>query len=191
MFLPSRNFRTTLWTACMLHCCLHMPGWPMKLKTLSHLPRRIPISWKRCSQGKTKGQQLKDKIVSELSTLFCTFHTFPDFSPGPSPSKQMVLAQWKQKRRKDNKKNGTNRCCKLVVACLSSSYVRKVSNLSTLWRGQNCNSTKSRKIRVEKTRSHHRVFNSKTLFSQFCGFWRLCDSQRKDHRWPIWRTILE
>ena len=38
------------------------------------------------------------------------------------PSKQRVLAQGEQKRRKDNKKNRTNRFCTLVVARLSSSY---------------------------------------------------------------------
>ena len=68
-------------------------------------------------QGKTKGQQLKGKIVSEVFALFRTFsHFFRIFPPGLSPSKQKVLAQGEQKRRKDNKKNRTNRCCTLVVA---------------------------------------------------------------------------
>ena len=85
-------------------------------------------------QRKIQGQQLKGKIVSEFFTLFHTFftlfhtffHTFSHFfrilAPGLSPSKQRVLGQGEHKRRKDNKKNGTNRCCKLVVARLSSSY---------------------------------------------------------------------
>ena len=74
------------------------------------------------NQRKTKGQQLKGKIVSEFFTLFRTFsHFFRIFPPGLSPSKQRVLAQSEQKRRKDNKKNWTNRCCTLVVARLSSS----------------------------------------------------------------------
>ena len=72
--------------------------------------------------GKTEGQQLKGKIVSEFFTIFSTFsHFFIIFPPGLSPSKQRVLAQGEQKRRKDNKKNRTNRCCTLVVARLSSS----------------------------------------------------------------------
>ena len=73
-------------------------------------------------QGKTKGQQLKGKIVSEFFTLFHNFsHFFIIFPPGLSPSKQRVLAQGEQKIRKDNKKNWTNRFCTLVVARLSSS----------------------------------------------------------------------
>ena len=81
-----------------------------------------------CSQvgglsEKVEGQQLKGKIVSELFfTLFSHFFTlFRIFPPRPSPSKQRVLAQREQKRRKDNKKNRTMRCCMLVVARLSSS----------------------------------------------------------------------
>ena len=73
-------------------------------------------------QRKTKGQQLKGKIVSECFTLFHQIsHLFIIFPPWLSPSKQRVLAQGEQKRRKDNKKNRTNRCCTLVVARLSSS----------------------------------------------------------------------
>ena len=49
-------------------------------------------------------------------------HFFRIFPPGLSPSKQSVLARGEQNRRKDNKKNRTNRCCTLVVARLSSSY---------------------------------------------------------------------
>ena len=50
-------------------------------------------------------------------------HFFRIFPPGVSPSKQRALARWEQQRRKDNKKNWTNRCCTLVVARLSSSYI--------------------------------------------------------------------
>ena len=75
------------------------------------------------NQRKTKGQQLKGKIVSEFFTLFHNFsHFFIIFLPGLSPSKQRVLAQGEQKRRKDNKKKRANRFCTLVVARLSSSY---------------------------------------------------------------------
>ena len=49
-------------------------------------------------------------------------HIFIVFPPGLSPSKLRVLAQGEQKRRKDSRKNRTNRCCTLVVARLSSSY---------------------------------------------------------------------
>ena len=45
---------------------------------------------------KTKGQQLKGKIVSEFFTLFQIFHTF---FPRTLPSKQRVSAQGEQKRR--------------------------------------------------------------------------------------------
>ena len=55
--------------------------------------------------------------------IFHTFHTFSEFFPQDFPhSKQRVSAQGEQKRRKDNKKNRTNRCCTLAVARLSSSY---------------------------------------------------------------------
>ena len=80
--------------------------------------------------GKTKGQQLKGKIVSEMFTLFRTFFIlFQTFSP----SKQRVLAQWEQKRRKDNKKNRTHRCCTLVVARLSSSS-KRTNKCKEIWR---------------------------------------------------------
>ena len=52
------------------------------------------------TQRETKGQQLKGKIVSEFS------HFFILFPQGLSPSKQRILAQGEQKRRKDNKKAG-------------------------------------------------------------------------------------
>ena len=78
------------------------------------------------SQGKTKGQQLKGKIVSYFFALFGTFwHFFRIFPPGLSPSKQRVLAQGEQTRRKDNKRKRANRFCTLVVARLSSSYFRR------------------------------------------------------------------
>ena len=71
-------------------------------------------------QGKTKGQQLKGKSVSEIFSLFRTSEFFPrDF---PLQNKGFHLTENKQ-RRKDKLKNGTNRCCTLVVARLSSSYL--------------------------------------------------------------------
>ena len=85
---------------------------------------KILVSKAAQFQRKTKGQQLKGKIVSEFFTLFHNFwHFFIIFPPGLSPSKQRVLAQGERKRRKDNKKKRANRCCTLVVARLSSSYV--------------------------------------------------------------------
>ena len=57
------------------------------------------------------------------------FDTFPHFftlfqniSPRTSPLKTKGFSSWEQKRRKDNKKNWTNRCCTLVVARLSLPY---------------------------------------------------------------------
>ena len=55
--------------------CRDIPGF------CRHIPE-VPDN-----QGKTKGQQLKGKIVSEF---FTPFHTFPS---GPSPSKQRALAR--------------------------------------------------------------------------------------------------
>ena len=71
-------------------------------------------------QGKTKGQQLKSKVVSyQFFILFHTLsHFFRIFPPGLSLLKQRVLAQWEQKRREDNKNNWTHRCCTLVVTKL-------------------------------------------------------------------------
>ena len=46
------------------------------------------------NQRKTKGQQLKRKIVSEFFTFSQFFIIFP---PGLSPSKQRVLAQGEEK----------------------------------------------------------------------------------------------
>ena len=86
------------------------------------------------NQRKTKGQQLKGKIVSEIFTLFHNFsHFFIIFPPGLSTIKQRVSAQWEQKRRKNKKNNGTNRCCTLVVACLSSSYQRAILKCFKIW----------------------------------------------------------
>ena len=83
------------------------------------------------SQRKTKGQQLKGKIVSEFFTLFHNFsHFFIIFPPGLSPSKQRALAQGEQKRRKDNKRKRANRFCTLVVARLSSSNFRGMQKFS-------------------------------------------------------------
>ena len=80
--------------------------------------------WPRLPQRKTKGQQLKGKIVFIIFGTFSHFFTLlHNFSPGTFfPSKQGVLAQGEQKRRKDNKKKRANRFCTLVVARLSSSY---------------------------------------------------------------------
>ena len=73
---------------------------------------------------------------SNFFTLFRTFsHFFRNFPPGLSPSKQRVLAQGEQKRRKDNKKNGTNRYCMLVVARLSSSYQSITVGNPWVWLG--------------------------------------------------------
>ena len=90
-------------------------------------------------QRKTKGQQLKGKVVSAFVTLFSPFFTlFIIFPPGLSPSKERVLAQGEQKRRKDNKMNRTNRCCTLAVARLSSSYKGSVgagpTEAGQIWR---------------------------------------------------------
>ena len=82
-----------------------------------------PSPFWQLTQRKTKGQQLKGKIVSEFFTLFRTcWHFFIIFPPGLSTSKQRALAQGEQKRRKDNKRKRANRFCTLVVARLSSSY---------------------------------------------------------------------
>ena len=86
-------------------------------------------SWRCLNQRKTKGQQLKGKIVSALfhtfwhfSTLFQSFSEFflqdfflelRDFTA--------VLVQREEKRIKDNKKKKTKPFCTLVVARLSSS----------------------------------------------------------------------
>ena len=76
------------------------------------------------NQRKTKGQQLKGKIVQNFHVFF--FHKFSHFfivfhQDFPLQNKGFYLAQGERKRRKDNKKNRTNRCCTLVVARLSSS----------------------------------------------------------------------
>ena len=73
-----------------------------------------------------------ERATTKGQNRFRNFHTFSSefshifrmFPPGLSPSKQRALAQGEQKRRKDNTKNRTNRCCTLVVARLSSSYDR-------------------------------------------------------------------
>ena len=72
--------------------------------------------------------QGKTWATTKGQNRFIIFHTFSHFfiifPPGLSPSKQRVLAQGEQKRKKNNKKNWTNRFCTLVVARLSSSYIR-------------------------------------------------------------------
>ena len=80
----------------------------------------------RSFQRKTKGQQLKGKIVSELFTLFHNFsHFFILFPPGLSPSKQRVLAPGEQKRRKIIKKQDKSMlhvsCCTFVLQKKSSA----------------------------------------------------------------------
>ena len=98
-----------------------------------HKSRAMTLSNHRLAakfREKTKGQQLKGKIVSHFHT-FCTL--FQNFSPRASPSKQRVLAQGEQKRRKQNKKNRTKRCCTLVVARLSSSFKNLPHKLSKFW----------------------------------------------------------
>ena len=105
-----------------------------KNKLSSQLPNSVGSwSWlyEVIFQRKTKGQQLKGKIVSEFSHFF-TFTLFRHFPPGLSPSKQRVLAQGEQKRRKDNKTNSTNGCCMLVVARLSSSYYEVILDTNKL-----------------------------------------------------------
>ena len=66
------------------------------------------------------------RFLSHPELCFTLLHNFSHFfiifPPGLSPSKQRVLAQGEQKRRKDNKKRRANRFCTLVVARLSSSY---------------------------------------------------------------------
>ena len=80
---------------------------------------------------KTKGQQLKGKIVSDFSHFFIIFHTFSSFSLQDFPLQNKgFLAQGEQKRRKENKKNRANRCCTFVlllakaVICSASLYVK-------------------------------------------------------------------
>ena len=81
------------------------------------------------NQRKTKGQQLKGKIVSALfhtfwhfSTLFHTFSEFfRIFPPGLFRRIKGFYCCFSSKRRKDNKKKKTEPFCTLVVARLSSS----------------------------------------------------------------------
>ena len=105
----------------------------------------VPILGASCSNKLFVGtvrpswtRQLHKRILWELiseknyrattkgQNRFIIFHTFSHFfiifPQGRSPSKQRVLAQGEQKRRKDNKKKRANRFCTLVVARLSSSY---------------------------------------------------------------------
>ena len=81
--------------------------------------RTIPKCWGTFIREKlratTEGQNR-----FRIFTLFLTH--FQNFFPQDFPlQNKRVLAQPEQKRRKDNKKNRTNRCCTLVVARLSSS----------------------------------------------------------------------
>ena len=70
---------------------------------------------------KTKGQQLKGKIVSEFSHFFTIFTLFHNFSLGTFPFKTKGFSSRRTEEKNNNKKNRTNRCCTLVVARLSSS----------------------------------------------------------------------
>ena len=88
-----------------------------------------PLTTYNIFQRKTKGQQLKGKIVSALFSHFWTlFHTssefFRIFPPGlllEARGFTTVLVQRDEKIIKDNKKKKTKPFCTLVVARLSSS----------------------------------------------------------------------
>ena len=86
------------------------------------------------NQRKTKGQQLKGKIVSALfshflalfHTVFTLFQSFSEFFLEDFFLElrgfTTVLVQRDEKRIKDNKKKKTKSFCTLVVARLSSSH---------------------------------------------------------------------
>ena len=89
--------------------------------------KRRVLQWKGgrqyYHQRKIKGQQLKGKTVSHFFAHFFS-HLFHTFSPWDFPFKTKGFSSMRtQKRRKDKKNNRTNRCCTIVVARLSSSYV--------------------------------------------------------------------
>ena len=116
---------------------VHIFAWELVSRTLKQVSRNLGPLWQPAFyndtnlrimngsfQRKTKGQQLKGKIVSEFSPFSHFFTLFQNFPPRIFPFKtQKVLAQGEQKRRKYHKKNRANRCCTLVVARLSSSQV--------------------------------------------------------------------
>ena len=81
---------------------------------------------------KTKRVTTKGQNRFRISHTF--FHTFWHFliifPPGLSPSKPRVLAQWEQKRRKDNIKNGDESmlhvsCCTFVLLQFYPKKTRK------------------------------------------------------------------
>ena len=58
----------------------------------SHFPQKI--------REKTKGQQLKGKIVSEFFTLLALFHTFSEISPTTFPFKTKGFSSMRTKEKK-------------------------------------------------------------------------------------------
>ena len=76
------------------------------------------LSLRENQRATTKGQN-RFIISHTFSEIFTPFH---NFSPRPFPFKTKGFSSRRTMRRKDNKKNGTNRCCTLVVARLSSSH---------------------------------------------------------------------
>ena len=131
-------------------------------------------------ESKTKGQQLKGKIVSEIFTHFHNFsHFFIVFPQGLSLAKQRALAQGEQKRRKDNKKNRTNRCCTLVVARLSSSYNCESKTVSRQWGDNFCRET-SRSLAGPsgKWGIHRRAVHEIGQFSPFRPFYSVVSTPK-------------
>ena len=107
---------------------IHMVSWRWNVDLKPRL-----FSKQRSSQRKTKGQQLKGKIVSALFHTFwhfpALFHTFSEFfrifPPGLFLKVKGFYYSFSSKRRKENKrekKKKTKSFCTLVVARLSSSY---------------------------------------------------------------------
>ena len=96
-------------------------------KTVPAVPVLLSVSGKTVPTVPVSGSGSVPEPPCKGQNRFRLFHKFSRFfrifPPGLSPSKQRVLAQGEQKRRKDNKRNRTSRCCTLVVARLSSSYV--------------------------------------------------------------------
>ena len=80
-------------------------SWEKKRPLLTIVSSHCKPEMSALFQRKTKGQQLKGKIVSEFFTLFHKFsHIFRIFPPGLSPSEQRALAQGEEKRRKEKKR---------------------------------------------------------------------------------------
>ena len=99
----------------VLQCFLH-------LGNCKRINSVIPVVQMHYRQGKTKGQQLKGKIVSEF---FALFRTFSEIFPQDFPLQTKGFSSMRTKEKKRKKMNRTNRCCTLVVARLSSSYYRQ------------------------------------------------------------------